>query len=463
MSERASALIGAHYEPTNEGDRDRSRSETPMSEKRSARQTPVCDRSYFILVVLASLLLPHVPLQAAQRGMVRADLVIRHARVFDGVDWRDDATIAISGDRILDVADGASRFQGNMEIDASHWTVIPGMIDAHVHVLDNRSEVAATPRVLEQLENLLRAGVTTIQSTSDVTEDIVELRSRIAAGSVRAPRLFVTGGQIAAVGGPKLFRCAGNVRCQVNEVATEADVQKVVAELASAGVNGVKFVVDRDHERTLSLPLVRAIIEAAHAHSLRALGHIDHAGDARAAVDFGLDVLLHPVPWRTGAVDEIAELLARNALPVTTTLSLRLPHLAQDGSMTMVGGADYPDNRYRLLQHGLEVVGALHRAGVPLAAGTDTALRQRWMPAEKRYMRELQLMVEAGLSTTEVLRAATRNAARHLGAPDLGVIAPANVADLVILAGNPEKNVLEVETILVVVKAGRIVVDNRER
>ena len=434
-----------------------------MREKRSARQTPVCDRSCFLLVVLASLLLPRVPLQAAQGGMIRADMVIRNARVFDGVDWRDDATIAISGDRFLDVADGASRFQGDMEIEASHWTVIPGMIDAHVHVLDNRSEVAATPWVLEQLESLLRAGVTTIQSTSDVTEDIVELRSRIARGSVKAPRLFVTGAQIAAAGGPKLFRCASSVRCQVSEVATEADVQEVVAELASAGVNGVKFVVDRNHERTLSLPLVRAIIEAAHAHGLRALGHIDHAGDARAAVEFGVDGLLHPVPWRTGEVDGVADLLASRAVPVTTTLSLRYPYLGSDGLMTNQAGARYPENRYQLLQHGISVVRALHGTGVPVAVGTDTALRVEYPTAEVRYLRELQLLTEAGFSTTEVLAAATSTAARHIGVADLGTIIPAGMADLVILTGDPARNVLELESVLMVIKAGQVVVDNRTR
>ena len=397
----------------------------------------------------------------AAGGMARADLVIRNARVFNGLDWRDDATIAISGDRILGIADGPGRFRGDLEIDADQWTVVPGLIDAHMHVLDNNTEVAATPRILEQLKSLLSAGVTTIQSTSDVHTDVVDLRARIAAGSVRAPRLFVTGGQISVVDGPKLTRCAGTIRCQVNEVATESDVQKLVAELARAGVDSVKLLVDHDHERTLSLPLVRAIIEAAHRHGLRALGHIDRPAQARAAVEFGLDGLLHPVPWRTGAVDEMAEFLARNATPVTTTLSLRSPYLAPDGSMIMESGAEYSAARYRLLQHAIQVVGALHRAGVPLAVGTDTALRRKWMPVRERYMRELQLLVEAGLSTTEALRAATSNAARLIGAGDLGVIARANIADLVILGGDPEKNLLELNSVLVVVKAGQIIIDNR--
>ena len=102
-------------------------------------------------------------------------------------------TIAISDDRILDVTERTSQFQGDIELNGSDWTIIPGLIDAHVHVLNNQTEVAVTPLVLEQLESLLRSGVTTIQSTSDVTENIVELRSRIANDSVLASRLFITG------------------------------------------------------------------------------------------------------------------------------------------------------------------------------------------------------------------------------------------------------------------------------
>jgi imidazolonepropionase-like amidohydrolase len=418
-------------------------------------------RHLHVMGFLMLVALTATPALAQPGAAQRADIVIRNARVFDGVDWRDNFSIAISAGRILDVAQGAGRFRGATDIDGSRWTVIPGMIDAHVHVLDNRSAAAATPWILEQLQRLLRAGVTTIQSTSDATADIVELRRRIADGAVQAPRLRVTGAQIGAVGGPKSIRCGpGTVRCQVNEVADEAEVRNTVAQLASAGVDAVKFVVDRDHERTLSLPLVRAIVEAAHTHRLRAFGHIDNTADARAAVEFGLDALLHPVPWRAGAPDEAAAFLASRKVPVSTTLSLRAPFLRSDTLMTTPGGGRYSGSRFRLLQHGLAVARSMHRAGATIAVGTDHALVST-IPAESHYMRELQLLVEAGLSTTEVLRAATWNAARHLGAADLGRIAPGSVADVVVLTGDPRKNVLELGSVIMVVKDGRIVVDNR--
>jgi len=415
---------------------------------------------HLLIAVLFSVL-AGMPAWAQPGAMESADLVIRTGRVFDGTDWRSDLTIVIAGDRVLEITNQATRYQGRVELDASAWTVIPGLIDAHMHILDPSSEVAVTPWVLEQLEQALRAGVTTIQSTSDVTEDIVELRSRIEAGLVQAPRLFVTGSLIGAVGGSRSLRCGpGTVRCNVSEVANGAEVQAVVAQLASAGVDAVKLLVDHNFENTLTPSLVRDIIEAAHGHGLRVFGHIDYAADARAAVEAGLDGLVHPVPWRTGPVDAVAELLAQRAIPVTTTLSLRAPYLT-DGVMTTPWGIRYPDDRFRRLQHALAVVRAMHEAGVPLVAGTDNSLRSHRVPAQERYIRELQLLVEAGLSTTEALQAATLNAAGFLGKPDLGAIAPNKIADLVILTGDPERNVLELENVLIVVKAGQIVVDNR--
>lgn len=420
----------------------------------------MCKPTHLLIAVLFSVL-AGMPAWAQPGAMESADLVIRTGRVFDGTDWRSDLTIVIAGDRVLEITNQATRYQGRVELDASAWTVIPGLIDAHMHILDPSSEVAVTPWVLEQLEQALRAGVTTIQSTSDVTEDIVELRSRIEAGLVQAPRLFVTGSLIGAVGGSRSLRCGpGTVRCSVSEVANGAEVQAVVAQLASAGVDAVKLLVDHNFENTLTPSLVRDIIEAAHGHGLRVFGHIDYAADARAAVEAGLDGLVHPVPWRTGPVDAVAELLAQRAIPVTTTLSLRAPYLT-DGVMTTPWGIRYPDDRFRRLQHGLAVVRAMHEAGVPLVAGTDNSLRSHRVPAQERYIRELQLLVEAGLSTTEALQAATLNAAGFLGKPDLGAIAPNKIADLVILTGDPERNVLELENVLIVVKAGQIVVDNR--
>ncbi len=398
----------------------------------------------------------------AQRDVAEtAELVIHAGRVFDGTDWRSDLTIVIADDQILEVTNQASQYQGRVEIDASAWTVIPGLTDAHVHILDTSSDVAATPYIFEQLSQLLRAGVTTIQSTSDVTEDIVELRSRIETGSVQAPRLFVTGALIGAVGGSRSLRCGpGTVRCSVSEVANGAEVDAVVAQLASDGVDAVKLLVDHNFENTLTPSLVSNIIDSAHGRGLRVFGHIDYSADARAAVQAGLDGLVHPVPWRAGAVDAVAELLAQRGIPVTTTLSLRAPYLT-DGIMTDQSGANYPENRFRLLRHALGVVRAMHEAGVLLVVGTDNSLQGHRVPAQERYIRELQLLVEAGLSPTDVLRAATLNAAKFLGKPELGTIAANSIADLVILTGNPERNVLDLETVLLVIKAGRIVVDNR--
>ncbi len=133
----------------------------------------MCKPVHLVVAVLVSVL-AGMPAWAQRNAAEPADLVIRTGRVFDGTDWRIDLTIVIADDRILEVTNQAARYQGRVELDASAWTIIPGLIDAHMHIIDTRSEAAVTPWIMEQLGQLLQAGVTTIQSTSDVTEDIID-------------------------------------------------------------------------------------------------------------------------------------------------------------------------------------------------------------------------------------------------------------------------------------------------
>jgi imidazolonepropionase-like amidohydrolase len=444
----------------------------------------------WLLILALATSAPRLPAQAPQTEGL-ADLLIRNARVFDGLAWRARATIVVSGSRIRDLTDEAPSIRAKREVDGTGLTVIPGLIDAHVHVLDYRSPTTVTPTVLEQLRRLLHAGVTTIQSTGDFTSDIVALRARIAAGSIAAPRLFVTGPNFTAPGGhPATTVCRSDPSCRAKlavEVATEAEVRRAVAELAGAGVDAVKLVVDPYlGERPLDMRLVRTVVDAAHARGLRVLGHIVQLDDARTAVALGLDALVHLVHGRTPSIseDSLSAAFAGRPVPVATTVSIFAPFLARDGSLTDGFGRDYARavlrfrwpgagsgdsaeparDRFQRLESMLRSARVLHRAGVPLAAGTDQQLASASVvTAERRYLRELQLLVEAGLSTTEVLRAATRNAALLIGARDLGGVAPGMVADLVVLGADPSENLLELQSVQMVIKAGEVVLERHAR
>ncbi len=410
-----------------------------------------------------------IVLSAATAGcgtpVERSDVLITNARLIDGTGGvKEGAMIAISGDRIVGIFSEGEPREGDLTIDAGGRTVMPGLIDSHVHVIVDRT-VVDQETLDEYIENsakrnladFLAHGVTTIKSAGDPEDAILELRQLIEEGKVEGPRLLVVGPVLSAPGGhPSVTLFADNswVRERlVAEMARVEDVKETIDRLAGKGVDGVKIVYqgsddgsqtylygDRISIRRLPREIMEAIIEESHRHGLRVTAHTFEEEGVIPVVEAGVDSLEHGVVVKSPVSETVVEMLREAGVFYIPTLQVFRAAEARGRAMA------------NLKQ--------LSEAGVKIVLGTDTVGST---PAGANTISEAERMVEAGMSPAQVIQAATRTAAEHLGiGDDLGTLETGKLADLIIVEGDPLENISVLRTPWVVMKDGRVVVDNRQ-
>jgi imidazolonepropionase-like amidohydrolase len=328
-------------------------------------------------------------------------IALTNARVFDGVQLSEPRTVVIDGAVIGTDAAGAR------VIDAAGAALLPGLIDAHLH-LHGR----------ETLEQLSRYGVTTgLDMASWPPEFVDSLRGVPGLTDIRSPGLPA----IAADGNhaklPTLPKTA-----IVND---PAEAQQFVADRVAEGVDYIKVVAEAPGQGGPDQATLDALVTAAHAAGKQVIAHAVTTGAYAMAIAAGADVLTHaPLD---GPLDAAA--VARMAGRVVVPTLVMMEGVIANGFGPPAG-----------LAHASQSVAALHEAGVPVLAGTD-ANTEPGTPAHivhgESLARELELLVAAGLSTAEALRAATVLPAKHFGLADRGAVEPGLRADLVLIEGNP--------------------------
>lgn len=224
-------------------------------------------------------------------------------------------------------------------IDASGKTVLPGLIDAHVHLTippDDQDSTALVEHLEERvpkiLDGFLKHGVTTVRSTGDYWPWIGELRDRVSTGNLSGPRIVTAGPILTAKGGHPAVTVCDTPFCRshfAQEVTGPKEARRAVRTLANEGVDFIKLV----YHPLGPMPkikdgVVAAIVEQAHREGLQAVGHVLEAEVMQRYVKIGLDGFVHPpsihhVGSRTDAqVRRTARILAEHGTPVTTTLSV---------------------------------------------------------------------------------------------------------------------------------------------
>jgi len=404
-------------------------------------------------------------------------LAIRHARLFDPETRivRPDMTVVVSGNRIQAVgADGEVQVPAEAEVvDARGKLLLPGLWDMHTHLTDDQGLMH------------LAAGVTTVRDLANDTDKLLDLRKRWDAGEALGPRVLMAG----FIDGPGPF--AGPSKVLVD---TEEEALAAVDNYARLGYVQIKMYSSLDPK------LVPAIVQRAHQLGLRVSGHIPNGMSAEQAVRAGFDEIQHVnflflnflppeidtrTPARFTEVAQHAAELDLNSERVRSFIALLKERgtvsdptlVAFEGMLTgrpdqldpslaavadrfpaqvrraVFGGGLNPPaelvqryrDSYRAMQN---MVRALHDAGVTIVAGTDAM-------AGFSLHRELELYVDAGIPAPEALRIATLGAARVMKRDDeLGTLAVGKLADMILVDGDPTKNISDIRRVVLTVKDG---------
>lgn len=330
-------------------------------------------------------------------------IAVRNVRVFDGDRVLDPGTVVIDGGRIGETRSGAE------VVDGGGGVLLPGLVDAHVHLAG-----------ADDLARLAGWGITTALDMACWPP------SRVDSLRGRAPDIRSAG--IPAIGpGGNHARLLG---VPAEGILTAPDQAELfVAKRVAEGSDYVKVVIEGD---LLDQATIDGVVRAARAHEKLSVAHASSVAAYRMAVRAGADIVTH-VP-RDGVVDEatVARMAEAGQVAVPTLTMMRAV-IKQAGPP----GDDYSYSR--------DSVTALHAAGVPILAGTDAISGPGPLPNPVTHggslHRELSLLVDAGLSPTEALRAAMSLPARHFGLGDRGAVSAGLRADLVLLDGDPTEDI----------------------
>lgn len=361
---------------------------------------------------------------------MRADLAIRAGRLLDPASGTatNDVAVLVRGDRISAIIPQASLDTTRVArvLDAGSATLLPGLIDAHVHLT-----IGGLPKA--NAAAILNAGFTTVADLGAVSPHVLRLRDSIARGAIAGPRVLGAGlwvgvangvcefGGIGIRGGPEAFLA----RVRENVVAG-ADLIKVCV---TGWPNDARAYPDSVE---MSTALLAPVVQTAHASGRRVVAHALSAGGVRAALDAGIDGLAH-----AAFLDDAlaARMRTRGLWMIPTLASLT----AGDTSIT---GRD--------LVHAVQ---RAHRAGVMLVFGTDGGV----LP-HGRNVDEADALVAAGIAPLDVLRSATLNAARALGIADsIGAVQPGMIADVIAVDGDPATDIRALRRVTLILSRGRVV------
>jgi imidazolonepropionase-like amidohydrolase len=367
-------------------------------------------------------------------------------------------------------------------IDLTGKFVIPGMVNLHGHVgatvdMQQSAQLYSRENVERDLRTYASYGVTTVVSLGTDLDPVFAVRDAQRGARPQMARLYTAGKGFTLKGGNPP---AGGMRY---EVATPAECEARVAELAAQKVDFVKIWVDDAFGKRQKMPieLSRAIIASAKQHGLRTVVHIVNLQDAKDVIEAGAAGIAHSV--RDQEVDQafIDLMKKRGAWQMAATLTRELstfvyadsPKMLDDPFLTRSVSAKvietlrspqyinriksdpefprYPD----LLTMALKNLKRLADAGVNYGFGTDSGPPARFQGYFEQL--ELELMTAAGLTPIQVITAATKSSAEFLGAHDLGTLERGKWADLMVLSKNPLDDIKNTRSIESVYIAGNII------
>jgi len=404
-------------------------------------------------------------------------LVFNNVTLIDGTGGKpiQKSTVIIRGNRFEHVGSEISYPDDSNIIDLHGLTVMPGLIDCHIHLggltiekpgkaIGKVSFIDMASFFWDYLRNYahrrrlaIENGVTTIRSAGDHYPHIIRLRDKIATGRLSGPRIFAVGPIITAPGGhPAGTIYKGNryiIENATRQISDVNNAREAVRRLAEGGVDCIKAIysdidpMNITHKvPKLSLNVLEALADEAHRHNLRLMVHTGSPEEVMDSLRAGADSIEHGILPGTDSTefgDEIVSMMLDKGTYFVPTIAIAWAYKEADSEVFS----------------GLKkVVKKLHDAGGNIAAGTDSGTPG--VVIGKGLHKELELMVEAGMSPMEAIMAGTRNAADNLGkGNELGTIEKGKLADMIVVSGNPLEVIEKTRDIKMVVKDGVVVVN----
>jgi len=428
-------------------------------------------RTLATLLALASFAASGLTAQSkpAEKPVTRAILAGRLIDVRTGT-VRTHAYILIAGDRIKAIADAAPA--GIPVNDLSAYTVLPGLIDAHGHLLSDPSSqsVGAALRNSSAQETIwgvynmriwLDHGFTSMRDACEGPSNYPQfaLRDSVKRGVIEGPRIFAAGGCVSVAGGHgdgAPFSADLQVPRGPNVADTVDDVIHTVRRDIKYGADWIKLMatggvmdpISDYHVQELSEDQMRAAVETAHRAGKKVMAHAEGTIGIKAAVRAGVDSIEHG----TMLDEEGARLMVEHHTYLVPTL-----YCFQHDMETGLSKGRDPES----FAKGVEIMSAQGPAfklavehHIPIVYGVDDG------DVDESVSKEFGALVRGGLPNLGALQAATITAATMLGKEaDLGTLEPGHIADVIAVKGDPLTDITVMEKVPFVMQAGRVVKD----
>jgi imidazolonepropionase-like amidohydrolase len=358
-------------------------------------------------------------------------------------------------------------------IEYGDATILPGLVDAHTHLVSpgdgtagddmaQEDEQILLLRAAKNLRTILHSGVTTVRDNGAKSRVAFSLREGLRRGLVVGPRAVICGRPITMTGGHMWYFGS--------EVDGEDGVRIEVRKLMKEGADYIKIVASGGSTRTsnskrasYTVEELRAITDEAHRHGKLTAAHCACAQSVENCLDAAVDMIIHCVFTEPdGSYSSRQDLVERMASakvwvnPTLYILRAAIRHLteARERQGSLNGHQEWLLGwTKRELEVRLEAVGRMIRAGVKIVAGSDSPWNV-YAPGGFAY--EVEVMAEAGLSQEEAIVSGTAAAAESIGVGDVaGRLAPGREADVLVVAGDPTKHLAALRQVLDIYQGGR--------
>jgi imidazolonepropionase-like amidohydrolase len=444
------------------------------------------DRSYIWVILGISLSMLVVCPRAGAQAKSR-QIVLKGARLIDGTGQPaiENSVLIIEGDHVVTAGKaGSVSLPKDADVkDVSGKTIMPALINLHGHLglstngADSVAGHYTQENVLKQLNKYLSFGVATVASLGQDEDEIYKIRDAQHAGTVGGARLFTAGRGFLEYTG------RANPTDHRYRPQNPEEARTDVRELATHHPDFLKMWVDDGlgHGTKIQPAVYQAIIDEAHKQHIRVFAHEFYLGDAKALLAAGVDGFAHSIRDQPVDNDVMQAMKARGVFLIPTLVRDEVLFAYADNlkwlddpffqagfepaALAMVrspenvekGRKDPDIAKYRAgLEMGKKNLKTLSDAGVKIAFGTDSGIPTRF-PGYLEH-RELQLMIEAGLTPMQAIVAATGTNAEILGgAKQFGTLQPGRRADFLVLDANPLDDIHNTESLSAVWQSGKIV------